>query len=292
MNIYHNKKIVTGKAYDMWVSIIIMPYCFLNRRFQNNSLFESPIWKMFSSLVELCRIITSSSFDDSLLTTLHFSIQQYLSLRILNFPAHKLTPKHHYLTHYPDLIKQLGPLSKMWTLRTENKHQYFKNAVRHLKNFINVEKSLSYLHQVYQSNLIGNRVNQAITPNKPEYLDPDMYNITIPNKYTMVAKKVIYGDLVFADSECIVMSVTDSNEISILKIHSIFLTEEKADILFYGKVCHMIYNYKQTVYEMLTDFSNYSLIHISQLKYSTTVKIYTYNNKHFLSLPSLPSGSI
>jgi len=62
-----------------------------------------------------------------------------------------LRPKHHYLSHYCKLILEFGPLIKVWTMRFESKHQFFKKAIRNLLNFINVVKSLSEKHELFQS---------------------------------------------------------------------------------------------------------------------------------------------
>ena len=59
--------------------------------------------------------------------------------------------KHHYVWHYPDLILKFGPLIRVWAMRFESKHTYFKRAIRLLHNFINVTKSLSEKHELLQS---------------------------------------------------------------------------------------------------------------------------------------------
>ena len=35
-------------------------------------------------------------------------------------------PKHHFLSHYPELYKNKGPLIKVWAMRMESKHTYNK----------------------------------------------------------------------------------------------------------------------------------------------------------------------
>ncbi|XP_058637761.1 uncharacterized protein LOC131543945 [Onychostoma macrolepis] len=64
------------------------------------------------------------------------------------FPNLKLTPKHHYLEHYPALIEAFGPLVNVWTMRFEAKHRFFKRVVRFTGNFKNVLLSLSTKHQM------------------------------------------------------------------------------------------------------------------------------------------------
>lgn len=55
------------------------------------------------------------------------------------------------MLHYSQLIRQFGPLSHVWTMRFEEKHQYFKQCIRSAKNFKNVTKALAEQHQLYQA---------------------------------------------------------------------------------------------------------------------------------------------
>ena len=57
------------------------------------------------------------------------------------------------MAHYPGLIVQFGSLIRVWTLRFESKHSYFKNCVRKLRNFKNVCSTLADRHQLLQAYL-------------------------------------------------------------------------------------------------------------------------------------------
>ena len=63
------------------------------------------------------------------------------------FPTINLLPKHHYLEHYPELIRLFGPLVGHWTLRFEAKHSFFKQIMKHTSCFRNVPLSLAVKHQ-------------------------------------------------------------------------------------------------------------------------------------------------
>lgn len=82
-----------------------------------------------------------------------FLIEDYLDRRSKLFCSVKLRPKHHFMTHYAELTLQFGPLVRLWTMRFESKHQYFKRCVRHSKNFINVAYMLANRHQLLQAYL-------------------------------------------------------------------------------------------------------------------------------------------
>lgn len=64
------------------------------------------------------------------------------------FPDQRLLPKHHFLEHYPEMIKCFGPLVSLWTMRFEAKHSFFKQVVRHIHNFRNVTFTLANKHQL------------------------------------------------------------------------------------------------------------------------------------------------
>lgn len=83
------------------------------------------------------------------------------------FPMEKLIPKHHFLEHYPDLIKAFGPLVAMWTMRFEGKHSCFKHVVRHTNSFKNILLSLTRKHQLLMA-------YQAQNPSKPAFSVSDV----------------------------------------------------------------------------------------------------------------------
>lgn len=72
-----------------------------------------------------------------------FSWLPYLHLKIKMFLEHfkacytnsTVTPKMHYMVHYPRIIEQLRPLAQFWCMRFEAKHQYFKALASRTMNF-------------------------------------------------------------------------------------------------------------------------------------------------------------
>jgi len=64
------------------------------------------------------------------------------------FADKKFKPKHHFIEHYPDLIREYGPLGAMWTMRFEAKHSYFKRVVQESHCFKNLFMTLAQKHQL------------------------------------------------------------------------------------------------------------------------------------------------
>ncbi|XP_029829727.3 uncharacterized protein LOC115314770 [Ixodes scapularis] len=66
------------------------------------------------------------------------------------FPAVRVPCKLHFLIHYPRYMLMYGPLVRIWSMRYEGKHQYFKDLARKLRNFKNIVSTLANRHQAYE----------------------------------------------------------------------------------------------------------------------------------------------
>lgn len=62
-----------------------------------------------------------------------------------------LLPKHHFITHYPSVIKKLGPLIHTWAMRYEAKHREFIKDVPVINNYKNLCKTLANRYQTKMS---------------------------------------------------------------------------------------------------------------------------------------------
>ena len=96
------------------------------------------------------------------------------------FPHFRLTPKHHFLEHYPALIEAFGPIVGLWTMRFEAKHKFFKRVVRFSSNFKNVLLSLSTKHQLMMAyNWQRNMAKPALVISKVSSLPLEVLHIDI-----------------------------------------------------------------------------------------------------------------
>lgn len=80
-------------------------------------------------------------------------LQKLLITRMFKvlFKDIKFKPKHHFVEHYPDLIREFGPLINMWTMRFEAKHSYFKRVVHESHCFKNILMTLAQKHQLMEA---------------------------------------------------------------------------------------------------------------------------------------------
>ena len=104
-------------------------------------------WTVLMDLKEIVELVLSPTFDDESIQYLQTKIQDHRQILMEVFPEFRLRPKHHYVEHYPDLIRCFGPLVHLWTMRFEGKHRFFKRVVHDTQNFKNVLKTLATRHQ-------------------------------------------------------------------------------------------------------------------------------------------------
>lgn len=104
-------------------------------------------WTVLMDLKEVVEIVLCPVFTEESIQYLQTKILDHRNMLQEVFPDFKLRPKHHYIEHYPDLIRCFGPLVHLWTMRFEGKHRFFKRVVHDTQNFKNVLKKLANRHQ-------------------------------------------------------------------------------------------------------------------------------------------------
>lgn len=119
---------------------------------------DNQVWQLCLKLREVVELICAPKISQGQIAYLKILIEDYIQSRSTLFPDSPLKPKHHYLVHYPDLIVQFGPLIRLWTLRFESKHCYYKQCARRLRNFKNLCCSLAERHQLLQAYLCSGQL--------------------------------------------------------------------------------------------------------------------------------------
>lgn len=96
------------------------------------------------------------------------------------YPDRRLIPKHHFMTHYPTMLIQFGPLSKLWCMRFEAKHNPLKRQAHAVCNFRNISKTLAYKNQVQQMYCW-------------KFGDPLDVQLCVQNAYPIVVRSLEHG---------------------------------------------------------------------------------------------------
>ena len=108
-------------------------------------------WNVLLKLVSVSEYCTSKTITQELAMFLADLIEDFLEMYYQIFPDMSVKPKFHYLTHYPELMLEFGPLIHAWTLRFEGQHDYFKQISRTTKNRKNMYKTLDFRHEYMQA---------------------------------------------------------------------------------------------------------------------------------------------
>lgn len=101
-------------------------------------------WHLLGLLIQIANIVFSPVVTHGMTVFLKHIIIEHHQLFKRLFPSKNLLPKHHFMTHYPRSIRNIGPIIHTWSMRYEAKHKYFKTQ---LKTFKNITKTLANKHQ-------------------------------------------------------------------------------------------------------------------------------------------------
>lgn len=137
-----SKGTVGGNAHENWTLLRMLPLIIGHKIPENE-----PSWEILMDLKVITEMVLSSKLSDESLCYLESKLIDHQNLLTETFPNFSLRPKHHFINHYPHLIRCFGPLVSLWTMRFEAKHSYFKKVVHDTQNFKNVLLTLSTKHQ-------------------------------------------------------------------------------------------------------------------------------------------------
>lgn len=113
---------------------------------------DDEIWDLLLTLRELLDKLLSPRIDKSTLEQARGLIRDFL-LSYKTVTKKPLTPKFHFLIHYPGVMEKYGPLSQLWTMRFEAKHKVSKIAARTSTNRVNICKTVANRNQLTLNNL-------------------------------------------------------------------------------------------------------------------------------------------
>lgn len=136
------KGTVGGNGHENWTLLRLLPFM-IGRKIPE----QEPSWEILMDLKEILDIVVSSELSEDALCYLSGKLLEHRKLLTSTFPEFRLRPKHHFIDHYPQLIRCYGPLVELWTMRFEAKHSFFKKVVHDTRNWKNVLLTLSTKHQ-------------------------------------------------------------------------------------------------------------------------------------------------
>lgn len=137
---------LSGSAAQKLELFLVLPQAIGHMVFEGNK-----VWQVYLLLRQVCQTILAPAVRRSDVVILEDLIANFLSEFIACFGADAVTPKLHYLIHYPRFISMFGPMRNFWCMRFESKHMYFKRVVSVARSFKNITKTLAKRHQFRQA---------------------------------------------------------------------------------------------------------------------------------------------
>ena len=135
-------------ANEAWVLLRLLPLLLLYAGVSVDSLGTCAEFKLILQLIRIMQTLSSFILYREEIDGLRQEIEKFLSDRLHFFPRVHLTPKHHYLLHYPGQLLKHGPLRRLWCMRFEAYHQVLKRTIANSRQRKNVCRSIALRHQV------------------------------------------------------------------------------------------------------------------------------------------------
>jgi len=244
-------KILGTASQNMWL-LLILPFTFLDG-LSNEKEKVYDLWEMLLCLRRVMLILLSFKLSVSQIEILNNLIIEYMYLRQKLFPEEPMKPKHHYLLHYPYLIKIFGPIRQLWTLRFESKHQYFKRVIKHSSCFKNVLLSLATKHQLlnafnlaqdntFNDNIIINDTGDKYNANNYSPLINKIINSNISaSKEICISKDVTFHSINYRIGTIVCLKKDEFGNFCLLRLSHILIVSNN-EIFFIGKLFNVIYD--------------------------------------------------
>ena len=106
--------------------------------------------QFLAELCEIVQIVLAPTISDETIQMLKVLIPSHLRKFKDLFSNQNIIPKQHYMGHLPYIIEKMGPLTRVWCMRFESKHQFLKERAGNSKNYKNLEKSLAVRSAMYE----------------------------------------------------------------------------------------------------------------------------------------------
>lgn len=103
------------------------------------------VWSAIKCLCRITQTIYSNKIIERDLISMEEDISTFIKLH--RKMGGKVTPKIHFMIHYANTIRHMGPPVHMSMIRFESKHKHLKDLVKHTHNFQNILFSIAMKHQ-------------------------------------------------------------------------------------------------------------------------------------------------
>lgn len=109
---------------------------------------NDPVWELYLMLKEIISVVNLKIISHSTPKYLKLLIKDHHELFLQLFKDQDLKPKHHFITHYPEIMEEVGPLAHISCMRYEARHRPIKTGAKATPSRVNITKTLAKKNQL------------------------------------------------------------------------------------------------------------------------------------------------
>lgn len=126
-----------------------------------------------------------------------------------------LKPKHHLMLHYPRIMRTVGPLRSLWSMRFEGKHRPLKQYAHAITSRVNLSYSIAVKQQLTLCDLFSKMQSghlRYITYKKSTLIS---HNTSVLNNYTnyIALRNVSFGNITLKKGSIVLLSIDNDSPI-------------------------------------------------------------------------------
>lgn len=144
--------------------------------------------RLVATLIKIVQIAFKHKLLQSDINEMNELVSDYLGKLVCLFNQ-PLSRKHHFLLHYPMVMKRLGPTAHMSTAPYESKHSYFTKLIKKTCVNKNVIKTIAIRHQFVQAIKIKNGLKHKLREGKKKELDKKEA-LTLKEKFNLTSAQI------------------------------------------------------------------------------------------------------
>lgn len=128
---------------------------------------ECEVWGFFRTLQDICSICSCKGLSQETCSYLSLLIREHHEMFLKLFKC-SLKPKHHFMLHYPRILRETGPIAHNWGFRFEGKHYQLKQYSSVCRSRINITKSVATRHQMILCSVLWRGIQNSLEIGKGE----------------------------------------------------------------------------------------------------------------------------
>lgn len=190
-------------------------------------------WVLYLTLRDIMTILMSPTVNEQEIQLLTFLITEHHELYLDCFDH--LRAKPHLMIHYPTILRIIGPVLQVWTLRFESFHQIMKQTAKMSRNRVNLLKTFSVKNQFINANIMLNKDFSATNEKKgkEQKIGKDVEKYVLPERFNFAnAAKLAFfqlNNIKYKPGLCVQLNDEELPTFGIIK--EVFVLEES---IFFG----------------------------------------------------------